>query len=91
MREIISNISGKGQVTIPAEIRKHLGIKNHGKIAFVIDEKGNVRLKVPRYSDVDSLVGAAGSLSKPLSWKEMRRIAYEDRFSASYETEGSTS
>lgn len=85
MREIISNITSKGQVTIPVEIRNYLGIKTHDKIAFVIDEEGNVRLKVPRYPDIDSLAGAAGNLSKPLSWKEMRRIAYEDRFSAKFE------
>lgn len=82
MREFIANISRKGQITIPAEIRTHLGIKNHDKIAFVIDEEGIVRLKVLRYPAVDFLAGAAGSLSKPLSWKEMRKIAYEDRFSA---------
>jgi AbrB family looped-hinge helix DNA binding protein len=79
MREIISTITSKGRVTIPAEIRNHLGIKNHDRLAFVIDEEGNVQLKVSRYPDIDSLAGAAGSLSKPLSWKEMRRIAYEDR------------
>ena len=87
MREIIATISSNGQVTIPAKIRNHLSIKNHDKIAFVIDEEGNVRLKVLRYPVVDSLVGAAGSLSKPLSWNEMRKIAYEDRFSASNEAE----
>ena len=87
MREIISNITSKGRVTIPAEIRNHLGIKNHDRLAFVIDEEGNVHLKIPRYPDTDSLVGTAGSLSKPLSWKEMPRIAYEDRFSAAYEAE----
>jgi antitoxin PrlF len=85
MREIISNITSKGQVTIPVEIRNYLGIKTHDKIAFVIDEEGNVRLTVPRYPDIDSLAGAAGSLNKSLSWKEMRRIAYEDRFSAKFE------
>ena len=79
MREIISTITSKGRVTIPAEIRNHLGIKHHDRLAFVIDEEGNVHLKVFRYPDIDSLAGAAGSLSKPLSWKEMRRIAYEDR------------
>jgi len=91
MREFVSTIASKGRVTIPAEIRNHLGIKTHNKIAFVINEDGNVQLKVPRYPDIDSLVGVARSLSEPLSWKEMRRIAYEDRFSASYEAESSTS
>jgi len=85
MREIVSSITSKGQVTIPVEIRNYLGLKTHDKIAFVIDAEGNVQLKVPRYPDIDSLAGAAGSLSEPLSWEEMRRIAYEDRFGAKYE------
>lgn len=87
MREIIATIISKGQVTIPAEIRNHLGIKNHDKIAFVIDDEGNVWLKVLRYPDVDSVAGVAGNLNMPLSWKEMRKIAYEDRFSSSYAAE----
>lgn len=91
MREIIANITSKGQITIPAEIRDHLGINKHNKIVFIIDEAGNVRLKLPRYPDVDFLIGADGSLSKPLSRNEMRKIAYEDRFSASYEAEDSQS
>lgn len=57
MREYIAPISNNGQVTIPAEIRKHLGIKAHNKIAFIIDEEGGVRLTAPRYPDIDTLAG----------------------------------
>jgi antitoxin PrlF len=78
MKEIISTVTRKGQVTIPASVRKHLGIKTNDKIAFVIDQEGAVRLRVPRYTDIASLRGAAGSLSKPLSWQQMREIAQED-------------
>jgi antitoxin PrlF len=78
MKEIISTVTSKGQVTIPAEVRKHLGIKANDKIAFVIDQEGVVRLRVPRYTDIASLRGAAGSLSKPLSWQQMREMAQED-------------
>ena len=35
-----------------------------------------------QYPDIDSLVGAAGSLPEPLSWEEMRAIAAEDRAAA---------
>ncbi len=42
MKEIISTVTSKGQVTIPAEVRKYLGIKTNDKIAFVIDQKGAV-------------------------------------------------
>src|SRR5438045_4104686 len=31
------------------------------------------------WEDVEQLEGVAGSLPQPLSFKEMRRIAYEDR------------
>jgi antitoxin PrlF len=86
MKEIISTITSKGQVTIPAEVRNYLGIKTNDKIAFVIDSEGVVRIRVPRYPDIASLRGAAGSLNKPLSWQEMQEIAYEDRLKAKYES-----
>jgi len=79
MKNILSTITSKGQVTIPAEVRKHLGLETNDKIVFVIEEGGDVRLAAPRYPDVASLRGAAGSLKKPLSWHEMREIAREDR------------
>ena len=78
MKEILSTISSKGQVTVPVEVRRHLGIGTNDKIAFVIEDDGAVRLSVPHYPTIASLAGAAGSLPKPLSWSEMRRIARED-------------
>jgi antitoxin PrlF len=80
MKEILSTVTSKGQVTIPAEVREYLGIKTNDKIAFVIDQEGIVRIKVPRYPNIASLRGAAGRLQKPVSWQQMQRIAYEDRF-----------
>jgi AbrB family looped-hinge helix DNA binding protein len=86
MKEIIATVTSKGQVTIPAEVRKRLGIKTNDKIAFAIDTEGNVSLRVPRYPDIASLRGAAGSLSKPLPWQQMREIAHEDHLQAKYES-----
>lgn len=73
-------------LTIPAEVRKYLGVKTNDKIAFVIDVEGAVRLEVPRYPDIASLRGAAGSLDKPLTWQQMQEIAYEDRLLENYDT-----
>lgn len=87
MKEIISTVTSKGQVTIPAEVREYLGIKKNDKIAFVIDAEGIVRIRVPRYPDIASLRGAAGSLSEPLSWRQMHKIANEDRLKAKYESD----
>jgi AbrB family looped-hinge helix DNA binding protein len=82
LKEIVMTMTSKGQVTIPAEVRRHLGLQKNQKIALVIEDKGTVRLKVPRYPNVASLSGAAGQLSKELSWNEMRAIAREDHWKA---------
>jgi AbrB family looped-hinge helix DNA binding protein len=88
MREIISTITSKGQVTIPAEVRRHLAVTTNAKIAFVLEPDGTVKLKVPRYPDIDSLAGAAGSLPRPLPWQTMREIAREDHLRAKYANDG---
>ncbi len=84
MKEIVSTITSKGQVTIPAEVRKHLGLKTNDKISFVIEDQGGVRLKAPRYPNIASVAGAAGSLKHPLSSQQMREIATEDYLAAEH-------
>jgi AbrB family looped-hinge helix DNA binding protein len=84
MKEVVATITSKGQVTIPAEVRRHLGVSTSDKIVFVLRADGSVEIKVPRYSTVDSLAGAAGTLSKPLSWHEIREIAREERLVKKY-------
>lgn len=41
------------------------------------------RLAAPRYPDLASLQGAAGSLKEPLPWEEVQRIAREDALAES--------
>ncbi len=78
MQEIVSTITSKGQVTIPAAVRRHLGVGRNDKIAFVLEDNGDVRLSVPHYPTIQSLRGIAGSLPEPLSWQEIEEIAHED-------------
>ena len=85
MKEIVSTVTSKGQVTIPAAVRKHLGVKTHGKVAFVFEPDGTVRLVALRYPTIASLRGAAGSLNEPLSYEQMRAIAREDYLKEKYE------
>jgi AbrB family looped-hinge helix DNA binding protein len=78
MKEIISTITSRGQVTIPVEVRRHLGVGTNDKISFVIGDQGEVHLKPPHYSTIESLRGAAGSLKKPVSKAKMLEIAHEE-------------
>lgn len=80
MREFIATVTSKGRVTLPVEIREHLGIAAGETIVFVIDDEGSVRIQVPRYPTIASLRGAAGSLKQPLAWQDVKKIAHEDSF-----------
>jgi AbrB family looped-hinge helix DNA binding protein len=79
MQEIVSTITSKGQVTIPAAVRRHLGVGKNDSIAFVLEDNGEVRLSVPHFPTIQSLRGIAGSLPHPLSWQEVEEIAQEER------------
>ena len=78
MREYLSPISSKGQVTIPIDVRRALGVERGGKVSFVIDDDGTIRLAVPRYPDVTSLAGAAGTLREQRERREVKAIAREE-------------
>jgi len=85
--EIIVSLTRKGQVTIPSAVRRLLGLETNGKLALVIDEQDKtVRLQVPRYPTVASVVGAAGSLDRKIPWNEMLDIARTDALSTKHPT-----
>ena len=50
MKEIVATITGKRQVTISSEVRRHLGVVPSDKIAFVLRDEGTVELRPPRYT-----------------------------------------
>lgn len=45
MREIVSSVTSRGQVTIPARVRRHLGLNPPDRIAFVLGDDGTVVVK----------------------------------------------
>jgi len=79
MDKSLSTITGKGQVTLPVKIRRHLGVDIGDKIAFAVAEDGTVKVQPVKYPTVASIQGVAGSIASELPWQEMREIAYEDR------------
>lgn len=82
MKEIIATITSKGQVTVPAEIRRRLGLKQGDRVAFVLTDQGGVELQHPRFPDVASLQGAAGMLGRPLTWEEIEQTVADERAEA---------
>jgi antitoxin PrlF len=79
--ELISAVTSKGQVTIPVQIRRFLGLKPKAKVAF-LQKKDGVHIAVPRYT-LDTIKGAVPRLSQKYSEKEIREIAIESHLEES--------
>jgi AbrB family looped-hinge helix DNA binding protein len=76
MKEFVSSVSPKGQVTIPAEVRKRFGIKPRDKVTFYVDGD-DVRLR-PTSFTLETAAGSVPALKEPLDWKEVERRAKDE-------------
>ena len=84
MRELRSKLTSKGQVTLPAAVRKHLGVGPKDTVVFVMRDDGTVEVRPAKYQTIESICGIAGTLPRPMEWKEMIAIAREDALLAKY-------
>jgi antitoxin PrlF len=74
-----STITGKGQTTVPIEIRAHLGLEAGDMIEFVKAADGSVRIE-PVKVDIRSLKGSLRAyVKKPVSVEAMK-AAVRKRF-----------
>ncbi len=73
MRELRSTMTTKGQVTIPVEIRRMLGLGPHDKVAFLVDTD-QVRIERAK-SVVERTAGMLKSHEPPLTAEELREVA----------------
>lgn len=60
----IAKLSSKGQVTVPAEVRKTLNLKTGDALAWEIQEDGKISVRRVEPVDVDYLSSLSGTLSE---------------------------
>lgn len=60
MREIVSKVTDKGQVTIPAEVRRKLGIHRGEHVVFRIEDD-DIRIRPARFT-LESVFGSVPAL-----------------------------
>lgn len=77
VREVSATLSSKGQVVIPGDVRKHLGLVQGSVLRFVLDEDG-VRL-LPAAGDVRRLKGRLPAPAEPVSLDDMQAAIAERR------------
>jgi AbrB family looped-hinge helix DNA binding protein len=69
----VSIVTRKGQVTIPAEVRRSLGLKRGDRVAFVIEDSA-VRI-IPRGSVAQRTAGMFRTGKRPLTAEQLRKEA----------------
>jgi len=77
MKEIVTSLTQRGQVTVPAEVRRLLGLKSRDKVAFAIDDD-QVRL-MPVAFTLESAFGSVTPQNRPEDFKALSRVAREER------------
>jgi antitoxin PrlF len=75
MREFVASVTQRGQVTIPAEVRKLLGLRQGEKVSFIVED-GEVILRQPRFT-IETAYGSVKALKGDID--EMIREAKEER------------
>ena len=78
MKEIIATTTQRSQVTIPVEVRRLLGLKPRDKVAFTIEDGGEVRLAVPSFT-LESAYGSVRPSRKPEDFDEISRDAKQGK------------
>ena len=77
MKEILTTVTQRGQVTIPADVRRILGVKPKDKVAFTIEE-GRVGLTPAKYS-LDTVFGSVKPATKTEDLKSIAQEAKEEK------------
>lgn len=71
MKEFVTTITQRSQVTIPAEVRRVLGVNPRDKVAFTIKD-GGVRLEAAPFS-LESAYGSVKPVEMPEDFVKISR------------------
>ena len=80
MKEIVSTMTSKGQLTVPVEVRRTLGLKQGDKVVFQLEGQ-EVKL-APAGSRLEAGYQSVPALSEPKSWDEIEQTLQEERAEA---------
>lgn len=72
-----SRISSRGQIVIPIEIRKKLGIGEGDHLTFIADKNGEVKVEAVKSQRITELFGILKTHKSFKPVDEIRKEAYE--------------
>jgi AbrB family looped-hinge helix DNA binding protein len=76
MKAIVTTMTQRGQVTVPAEVRRLLGLKPRDKVAFEIEDD-KVQLAPVKFT-LESAFGSVGPATQTPDFKVISRAARDE-------------
>jgi AbrB family looped-hinge helix DNA binding protein len=76
MNELTTSMTRKGQVTVPIQVRRLLGLKPRDRVSFIVGDDG-VRIERAA-SGLDAIAGSVKPRKRPEDFKELRRVATQE-------------
>lgn len=78
MKELLTIVTRKGQITVPAEIRRALGLTQGTKVALSLDSGERPRATLrPVRSVAEMTFGSVTPRKRPEDFQELRRLFVE--------------
>jgi AbrB family looped-hinge helix DNA binding protein len=75
MRELLTTVTRKGQITVPAEVRRALGLREGDRLAVILsDEERPEAILRPVASVAERTYGVVAPRGRPRDLKELRRL-----------------
>lgn len=78
MRSFTMSTTQRNQVTIPGEVRRHLGIKPRDKVSFTIENNGSVRLCKAPFT-LETAYGSVKASEDHRDIEDIIRMAKEEK------------
>lgn len=85
VREYAVTLSSKGQLTLPAELRRELDLERGVRLRLILRDDGTLEVAKPRFSRVADLAGLGQQRHVPLDPAEMRERAHVERWQTKQE------
>jgi antitoxin PrlF len=76
MSEYVTTMTQRSQITVPAEVRRVLGLKPKDRVAFEVDGC-EVKLKPVEFT-LESAFGSVEPLNRPEDLEEISRLAKDE-------------